>query len=443
MLAWCNGRAVRFGPRSYTRGARHLLLTSVDGDGPVRTGEDCCPLNSTAFEDGLSPLEHPKMITVAHLDHTVEPGGAELALARLIEDYPGWVPRVFIPPAVSSGKGAFAGTHAEIVLQVGVRQPAGAVESGLLGQFVLLARACHQAIAVRANRTFRSSQVVHANTSRAAIIGWLACVGSQRRLVVHLRDAIDVSALGRRNAKLLTLIVARADGIIANSEYTLQTAVPHMRTGTPTSVIPSPIGLANQRPIKPLEKEVRVIGMLARITEWKGQELLIRAFADAFCDSPIVLELAGSPAFGQNKHFVYLQGLVRELGIDDQVRFLGQVSDIWPLLDSWDICVHASLHSEPLGQNVLQYLAACRPTVAANAGGPTEWIKHNSTGLLFEPRSQEALRLALSRLVRDGELRLNLSAALARERPVPTDMNVRRMHKDLFESVGARRVRRR
>ncbi|WP_199253948.1 glycosyltransferase family 4 protein [Mycolicibacterium mengxianglii] len=379
------------------------------------------------------------MITVAHIDHTVEHGGAELALARLLENEPGWLPQIFVPPEIDAGKGAFAGMPAGLVTQVGVWQPAGAIESGILGQFSLFARALYQAGALRANRRFRDAHVVHANTSRAALIGWIACVGSSRRLVVHLRDAVDPDAIGSRNAKLLTFIVGQATGVIANSEYTLRTASPHMRPGTLVRAIPSPIGLAEQRASSPLREQVRVIGMLARITEWKGQELLVRAFADAFRDSSIILELAGSPAFGQDSYLKYLQGLVADLGIGGQVRFLGHVGDIWPLLDSWDICVHASLHSEPLGQNVLQYLAAARPTIAANSGGPTEWIEHGRTGLLFEPGSQEALASALERLVQDNELRRNLSATLAHERPVPTDQCVRRMYREFFESVWAAR----
>lgn len=380
------------------------------------------------------------MITVAHLDHTAEPGGAELALARLVETDPGWVSRVFIPPPTRVGRGAFDGLPAEVVSRLGLRQPAGAIDSGLLGQLGLLARVLCQAIVLRANRTFRASQVVHANTSRAAIIGWLACVGSQRRLVVHLRDAIDVEALGSRNARMLTLVLSRSDGVIANSEYTLRTAVPYLKPGTVARVIPSPTGLTKQRRAEPVKEKVSAIGMLARITEWKGQELVIRAFADAHRGSSIMLELAGSPAFGQDEYLRRLRLLVLELGIGDQVRFLGHVSDIWTLLDSWDICVHASLHSEPLGQNVLQYLAACRPTIAANAGGPVEWIKHDETGLLFEPGSQEGLRSALARLVLDAELRSSFGAALARERPVPTDADVRQMHGEIFESVCHGRV---
>ncbi|MGV0871972.1 glycosyltransferase [Mycolicibacterium sp. XJ879] len=233
----------------------------------------------------------------------------------------------------------------------------------------------------------------------------------------------------------MSFIVSQAAGVIANSEYTLQTAAPHIRPGVPAQVIASPIGLAHHRPTRQIDERVKVIGMLARIQEWKGQELLMRAFADTFRGSSISLELAGSPAFGQENYLAYLRKLGYELGVGSQIKFLGHISEIWPLLDSWDICVHASLHTEPLGQNVLQYLAACRPTVAANAGGPAEWIEHGKTGLLYEPADQAALSATLSRLVKDNALRNRLSAELMRRRPVPSDSEVRRIYWNFFSSL--------
>ena len=375
------------------------------------------------------------MTTVAHIDHTSESGGAELALARLIHGRPRWVPHIFIPPREDSQPSAFAGIPHEFISTVGVSQPAGAIGSSLAGQLSLLTRSVYQGIALRFDRNYRDSEIAHANTSRAALIGWVSCVGSRRPLVVHLRDAIDADAIGPRNARLLKFIIGRANGVIANSKYTLATAAPYISSDALAQVIPSSIGLTTRRyPVK-TRTTVRTIGMLSRITEWKGQELLIRAFAHHFKGLSIELQLAGAPAFGQQSHLLHLEKLSQELGVGAQVRFLGHIDDIWPLLDSWDVCVHASLHSEPLGQNVLQYLAACRPTIAANSGGPTEWVDHESTGLLFEPGSKFELGNALRRLVEDKELRGRFSSALAAAQPVPTDSAIMRMYENFFESL--------
>lgn len=379
-----------------------------------------------------------KLVVVAHLDHTDERGGAQLALARMIMGNSNWDPRLFVPPRKLDGRGAFDNIGIEALVEVGISQPPGAVSGSSLRKIDLFGRLLLHSLAVRANRLFRSSDVVHANTSRAALIGLIACVGSRRRLIVHLRDAFEKEALGEFNANLLALALSRAAGVVANSNFTMRTAAEHIGLSALAVVIPSPIGLTTPRLITPPGAVVTRIGMLARIADFKGQDLLIRAFADVFRDSTVVLELAGSPAFGTEDHLAYLKRLAAELGVASQVRFLGHIVDVWSLIDTWDICVSASLRHEGMGQNVLQYLAAGRPTIAPSSGGPADWIEHDRTGLLVELGSQGELSAALGRLASDGDLRRRLSQTLADERPVPTDGDIRNQFQTFFNAVNTR-----
>jgi glycosyltransferase involved in cell wall biosynthesis len=52
--------------------------------------------------------------------------------------------------------------------------------------------------------------------------------------------------------------------------------------------------------------------------------------------------------------------------------------------------------------------------VATAVGGVPEIVEHERTGLLVPPKNPEAMADALARILRDAELRRNLSAA-ARE----------------------------
>ncbi|PQE00503.1 hypothetical protein CYL16_12930 [Mycobacterium sp. EPG1] len=322
-----------------------------------------------------------------------------------------------------------------MVCRVGLLQPAGAIEANFKSRINLLSRVVGQAIALRANRSFREVQLVHANTSRAALIGLLSCVASHRKLVLHLRDSVDPAALGSLNSRLLGVAISRSDGVIANSAYTLRSANGYIRPGTPCTVIPSPIGLVENRIAVPVKQTTNTVGMLARITPWKGQDLLIRAFARAFRGTNITLELAGSADFGNRHYLDSLRKLVNDVQIERQVRFLGHVTNIWPLLDSWDICVHASTRSEPLGQNVLQYLAACRPTIAADSGGPKEWITDGVNGALFGEGDEIALSDKLVKLANDYRLREALSSTLRDQRPVPADSELTAMLDEFFKDV--------
>ena len=87
------------------------------------------------------------------------------------------------------------------------------------------------------------------------------------------------------------------------------------------------------------------------------------------------------------------------------------------MLSRWDIAVQASLRPEPLGQNVLQYLAAGLPTIVADEGGPAEWIEDEVNGIRVAPRDARALSAALRRLAGDSDLRARIAAA-ASGRPV-------------------------
>ncbi|WP_425844462.1 glycosyltransferase [Agrococcus sp. TSP3-2-1] len=379
---------------------------------------------------------------VAHLDHSVEPGGGELALRRLLETGPAWDAMTFVPPS-STGAGTYA-SLGDAVRVVGVRQPAGVIGASAGARALMLARVALQAAALRVAPEFRRCDVVHTNTSRAALIGLLATVGSRKRLVVHLRDAVDEAALGGLPARALRAALSRAHGVIANSDYTLESARRWIRPDAAVAVIPSPIGIDRRRPVAPLRPTVRTIGMLARLAPWKGQAELVRAFAAA-CPAgtgsssggTVRLQLAGAAAFAEAGFERELRALIDELGIADRVDLLGHVDDVWPLLDDWDVCVHASTRAEPLGQNVLQYLAAARPLVATAAGGPLELVDDGETGLLVEPGDVGALAAALRRLVDEPGLREQLHRTVAAWRPVPPDSAVARAHAELFARVAA------
>ncbi|MCD1269698.1 glycosyltransferase [Microbacterium sp. MEC084] len=375
---------------------------------------------------------------MAHVDHTVEPGGAEIALRRLLEGKPAWNATVFLPPT-AGGRGAYMSLPDTMIEIVGVPQQAGAISGSLAAKIGMLAGVVRQGFALRRSKCFREQQVVHANTSRAALIATLATAFSRRRLVVHLRDAVEPEAIGGVAVRAMSLALKQAHGVIANSDYTLQTAARWIRDDAVTAVIPSSVGHRGDRPIAPLREAVSTVGMLARLAPWKGQAEVLQAFAAAFADSDVRLQFAGSAAFGEEVFARELQELAKTLGIDDRVDFLGHVGDVWPLLEQWDICVHASTRPEPMGQNLLQYLAAARPTIAAAAGGPLEWVRHGETGVLTKPGDVSSLAQAMRRVADEPDLRARLHANLRAEQPVPRDSEISERYADFFARVASTR----
>lgn len=388
---------------------------------------------------------------VLHLDHSTEAGGAELALLRLLTHATSWVPTLRIPaPQDGAGIGVFESLRSQpgITLDLaGTPQRSGATNKGLSPMRVLSFAfgTIVEAVRLRRSSGFASASVIHANTSRSAVYAAIACTFTSKRLVLHLRDMASAESLGSVGFLLYSrLALRRADGVIANSRSTLESAESHLRTEAFREVIPSPIGFDNRTELNlpGTAAEVRTIGMVARIDPWKGQALLLSAFAEACAESDIRLVLAGGAAFGKSADLDELKRLAAELGILSRVDFLGHVDDVRGVVEQMDICVQASIRPEPLGQNVLQYLVAGKPTIAVNAGGPAEWIENGRNGILVEMNSVQAMTEALRLLVSDDALRRKLAENAHGTVGIGSDAEIADAHGVAFASTLTHRVNR-
>ena len=67
----------------------------------------------------------------------------------------------------------------------------------------------------------------------------------------------------------------------------------------------------------------------ARLSPWKGQDVFLRAFAEAFEGSPAEAFVVGGALFGETEYEQSLKTLAAELGIADRVHFVGHVQDPW------------------------------------------------------------------------------------------------------------------
>ncbi len=251
--------------------------------------------------------------------------------------------------------------------------------------------------------------MVHTTSLKAAIYGGLAGRLAGIPVVWGIADRMAPDYLRPttiRGMRMLARVLPSA--IVVNSEASRE-ALPGLKT---TEINP-PVRLPTARH-RPVEKGVRGplrFVMVGRITPWKGQRLFIEAFARAFPDGGERVLIAGSAMFGEEEYLKELHEIVDRHGLDGRVEFLGFVEDTEELLASCDVVVHASVIPEPFGRVVVEGMAAGRPVIAANAGGPAEIITDEVDGLLFEPRNVDDLARALTRTARDPSLRERLGRA--------------------------------
>lgn len=154
-----------------------------------------------------------------------------------------------------------------------------------------------------------------------------------------------------------------------------------------------------------------VLATIGSLTEEKGHDHLLGALAKLGSDRGITLLIVGDGPRRER-----LQKLATDLGVADDVRFLGRRNDIPDILAGTDIFVLPSLN-EGLPIALLEAMACERACVATDVGDVGRAIETGVTGVLVRSADVAALAAAIERLVANPELRMRLGRA-ARQRAV-------------------------
>jgi glycosyltransferase involved in cell wall biosynthesis len=135
---------------------------------------------------------------------------------------------------------------------------------------------------------------------------------------------------------------------------------------------------------------------IGRLIPIKGHLVLLRALAQARSRVPeVTLDVAGRGPLAPA-----LQAYVRELGLEDAVRFLGFVSPVGAAIEEAAIVVVPSL-GEGFGMVALEAMERARPVIASSVGGLPEIVADGETGLVVPPGEAEALAEAIVTLAGD------------------------------------------
>ena len=150
----------------------------------------------------------------------------------------------------------------------------------------------------------------------------------------------------------------------------------------------------------------RISLFLGVLRYYKGLDVLIRAMERVRGRLLVV---------GQGPQRASLQALARELGLDDRIAFLGEVSERERrlLLHACDVFVLPSTdRSEAFGIAQLEAMACGKPVVASNLPTGVRLVNQDEvTGMLIPPGDSDALVGALNVLLEDDALRTGLGKA--------------------------------
>lgn len=340
---------------------------------------------------------------VLFVDHADALGGAEKILLLLLE----FLDRDRFAPHLVAPTGAL--TIAARQLGVAVHELELAQLRGVPTAPWRLARAV-----VPLTQLLRRERiaVVYAHSIRASVYAAAAAALARRPFLWHLHEPAPPGIYSR-------LLCALSDAAIAVSTAVARDApCPHkvrvIHNGIRSADFAGDHGAraAALRTAWGVPLGAVLIGQVARLQRWKGQNEVIAAAEMLLRDHPdVYVAIIGGDIFGDAAAYEReLKTRVAQRGLSRRVLFTGHQEDIPAVLSALDILVHAST-DEPFGTILLEGAAAGVPMVAYESGGVPELLTHEQTALLVSQGDRAGLAAALARLVTDHDLTAALSAA--------------------------------
>jgi len=244
----------------------------------------------------------------------------------------------------------------------------------------------------------RKFDLINVHTGRAhtwAVLGQVLKRSEDRVPIVRTRgDArpLPVNFLSK-------FVYARTAAVIAASEHirkqyetgfgfneeSARTIYPSVKTDLPPGLLPK-----------------NKVGILARLDPVKGHVVFLEAATRVLKQKPDAEFLVG----GKEANITYesMRNFARDLGIENQIKFLGYQNSAADFMKSCAVGVIASVGSEEVSRVCLEWMAAGRPVVGTLVGCIAELIEPLETGILVPPGDSAAMAEAILSLLKEPDL---------------------------------------
>lgn len=254
------------------------------------------------------------------------------------------------------------------------------------------------------------ADVIQAHWELTALPAFLAVRKHKVPVAVMLHHGQAANARNRVNK----ILVRFADYLIFNSSFTLQPYLPHLPGKGKYSIITLGVDrkrfarkeVSKEQKILSLPSDRKVVVSLGRLIPCKGHEFLLKALAMLDAGLRPYLFIGGTGPL-----LTPLKAMVKDLGLEGDVFFLGQVpsEEVVALLHLANIYVQPSIidrdgNTEGLGMAVLEAMACGLPCIASKVGGLVDLVVDGETGFLVCPGDAPNLAHTLHHLLTDDEL---------------------------------------
>ena len=297
------------------------------------------------------------------------------------------------------------------IIRLGILRRKYFSPSGLLNRVKVIRNAHAELV-----KLVREKKITHlySNTTAVLVGAWVA-----RDLeIFHTWHIHEIIA----KPKWLAWILGKLVGKYADQVIVVSQAVKDFWSGIipdkELTVVYNGIDYSSYINAKPsLRKELSIpedhllIGMIGRISHWKGQGYFLDIAKKLTQAHPNLCFVIAGDAFPGSEHLVTeMQQKIRALGLEKPVYTLGFRTDVPEILASLDIFVLPSILPDPLPTVILEAMASGKPVVATAHGGAREMVKNTETGYLIPWDDASKAAEIILPLIQKEELRLDMGS---------------------------------
>lgn len=148
-------------------------------------------------------------------------------------------------------------------------------------------------------------------------------------------------------------------------------------------------------------KNLFKIGTICHLSKQNGLEYLLQALkivAELIPEAQLVIVGTGEERFN-------LSWLVRKLGLERHIWFMGYQDNYYYWLKSFDLFALPALKADGIHLAIIEAMAYFCPVIASNLPGINEIVKNNFSGILVDPANPEILAQSIIQLYRNKEKR--------------------------------------
>ena len=269
----------------------------------------------------------------------------------------------------------------------------------------------------------------------------LSCIGKNNFMAIvstmFTRTKAVVSVVGEAKEEypgrlmrmLANILFPHAAGIVLQTERSKYFFNKRIRRRA--VILPNSLNPAFIKPRYEGERDKRIVAV-GRLDANKNHEMMIRAFAalrDKYPEYTLTI-------YGEGELRMYLEGLIGELGIKEQVFLPGVIPDVAAQIERAALFLLTS-YSEGVSNALIEALASGLPVISTDvpSGGTVELMTDGENGLIIPAGDVGALRVAMDKLLGDSAYasRLGREAAKIQQRLAPERVN--RLWQKYFDEI--------